>query len=320
MTHCGSTTSRPERSHDVRPVPAATDQRPGQGCRNPGPAPPSHCAATTTRWRQGPLHPCGPGVAGRTAAPTPTTYPAPTPTARAPRHGAALAPRAPRPTPRRPIPAEASRSTADHPVHSCACSVPEQGEYTTGDTGECTANCSSSALPSPRSPSGRFSRRRHRPGTRPRPHHVGTVPALPSRLELASLPLEGRHHRGDDDAWNIAALVLYLARARRLARHIGHNRPQHHVLRTPHPSLDASPLHRSSCNYGKSTAPVSLLLPAYPIRSRTTRLTCTDVVSPIQLKNEPNCLVRLASFSRSRRSICNARSGLRRVECTTSSH
>lgn len=29
-------------------------------------------------------------------------------------------------------------------------------------------------------------------------------------LKIAGLPLEGRHHRGDDDAWNIAALVLYL--------------------------------------------------------------------------------------------------------------
>jgi inhibitor of KinA sporulation pathway (predicted exonuclease) len=30
-------------------------------------------------------------------------------------------------------------------------------------------------------------------------------------LDIAGLPLEGRHHRGDDDAWNIAALVLHLA-------------------------------------------------------------------------------------------------------------
>jgi inhibitor of KinA sporulation pathway (predicted exonuclease) len=29
-------------------------------------------------------------------------------------------------------------------------------------------------------------------------------------LKIADLPLEGRHHRGDDDAWNIAALVLLL--------------------------------------------------------------------------------------------------------------
>ncbi|WHT23097.1 exonuclease domain-containing protein [Crossiella sp. CA-258035] len=30
-------------------------------------------------------------------------------------------------------------------------------------------------------------------------------------LKIAGLPLEGRHHRGDDDSWNIAALVLLLA-------------------------------------------------------------------------------------------------------------
>jgi inhibitor of KinA sporulation pathway (predicted exonuclease) len=29
-------------------------------------------------------------------------------------------------------------------------------------------------------------------------------------LQLVDLPLEGRHHRGDDDSWNIAALVLRL--------------------------------------------------------------------------------------------------------------
>ncbi|MFJ6317978.1 exonuclease domain-containing protein [Streptomyces californicus] len=36
-------------------------------------------------------------------------------------------------------------------------------------------------------------------------------PGMAQALELAGLPLEGRHHRGDDDAWNIAALVLELA-------------------------------------------------------------------------------------------------------------
>ena len=30
-------------------------------------------------------------------------------------------------------------------------------------------------------------------------------------LRTAGLPLEGRHHNGADDAWNIAALVLHLA-------------------------------------------------------------------------------------------------------------
>jgi len=35
-------------------------------------------------------------------------------------------------------------------------------------------------------------------------------PGMAQALEIANLPLEGRHHRGDDDSWNIAALVLHL--------------------------------------------------------------------------------------------------------------
>lgn len=35
-------------------------------------------------------------------------------------------------------------------------------------------------------------------------------PGMAQALEIAGLPLEGRHHCGDDDAWNIAALVLHL--------------------------------------------------------------------------------------------------------------
>ncbi|MEW1779271.1 3'-5' exonuclease [Streptomyces sp. NPDC086777] len=43
-------------------------------------------------------------------------------------------------------------------------------------------------------------------------------PGMARALEIAGLPLEGRHHRGEDDAWNIAALVLHLsARDRRPA-------------------------------------------------------------------------------------------------------
>ncbi|MFJ8433808.1 exonuclease domain-containing protein [Kitasatospora sp. NPDC094019] len=36
-------------------------------------------------------------------------------------------------------------------------------------------------------------------------------PGMAEALTVAGLPLEGRHHRGDDDAWNIAALVLAVA-------------------------------------------------------------------------------------------------------------
>ncbi|MFC8220474.1 exonuclease domain-containing protein [Streptomyces sp. NPDC057362] len=38
-------------------------------------------------------------------------------------------------------------------------------------------------------------------------------PGMARALGIAGLPLEGRHHRGVDDAWNIAALVLRLAGA-----------------------------------------------------------------------------------------------------------
>ncbi|MGK8488543.1 hypothetical protein [Nocardia asiatica] len=31
---------------------------------------------------------------------------------------------------------------------------------------------------------------------------------MAAALQLAGLPLEGRHHCGADDAWNIAALVM----------------------------------------------------------------------------------------------------------------
>ncbi|MEU6313328.1 3'-5' exonuclease [Streptomyces sp. NPDC047014] len=35
-------------------------------------------------------------------------------------------------------------------------------------------------------------------------------PGMAQALQIAGLPLEGRHHSGEDDAWNIAALILDL--------------------------------------------------------------------------------------------------------------
>jgi inhibitor of KinA sporulation pathway (predicted exonuclease) len=37
-------------------------------------------------------------------------------------------------------------------------------------------------------------------------------PGMDAALKLAGLPLEGVHHRGADDAWNIAGLAIELAR------------------------------------------------------------------------------------------------------------
>ncbi|MFF7826943.1 exonuclease domain-containing protein [Streptomyces rochei] len=41
-------------------------------------------------------------------------------------------------------------------------------------------------------------------------HGLRKRPGMAQALDLAGLPLEGRHHRGVDDAWNIASLVLGL--------------------------------------------------------------------------------------------------------------
>ncbi|MFI6881015.1 exonuclease domain-containing protein [Streptomyces sp. NPDC050400] len=42
-------------------------------------------------------------------------------------------------------------------------------------------------------------------------HGLRKRPGMAQALTIAGLPLEGRHHRGEDDAWNIAALVLRIA-------------------------------------------------------------------------------------------------------------
>ncbi|XVV04938.1 hypothetical protein ACQPW3_05915 [Actinosynnema sp. CA-248983] len=44
----------------------------------------------------------------------------------------------------------------------------------------------------------------------PRPRWTpGSRSRKAQALEIAGLPLGGRHHSGEDDAWNIAALVLH---------------------------------------------------------------------------------------------------------------
>ncbi|MGW1105155.1 exonuclease domain-containing protein [Streptomyces sp. NPDC002540] len=42
-------------------------------------------------------------------------------------------------------------------------------------------------------------------------HGLRKRPGMAQALKVAGLPLEGRHHSGADDAWNIAALILEVA-------------------------------------------------------------------------------------------------------------
>lgn len=41
-------------------------------------------------------------------------------------------------------------------------------------------------------------------------HSLHRPVGMARALDIAGLALEGRHHRGDDDSWNIAALILHL--------------------------------------------------------------------------------------------------------------
>jgi len=41
-------------------------------------------------------------------------------------------------------------------------------------------------------------------------HGLRKRPGMAEALTIAGLPLEGRHHWGEDDAWNIAALIAQL--------------------------------------------------------------------------------------------------------------
>jgi len=44
-------------------------------------------------------------------------------------------------------------------------------------------------------------------------HRLRRPPGMAAAPRIAGLALEGRHHRGEDDAWNIAALILHLNNA-----------------------------------------------------------------------------------------------------------
>ena len=78
------------------------------------------------------------------------------------------------------------------------------GEY---DRKQFQRQCAASGVPYPFSPSHVNAKAAFASASGRRP--MGMAGALTH----AGLPLEGRHHNGGDDAWNIAALVLHLIAA-----------------------------------------------------------------------------------------------------------
>ncbi|WP_369223360.1 exonuclease domain-containing protein [Streptomyces sp. R39] len=77
------------------------------------------------------------------------------------------------------------------------------GDY---DRHQFTRQCQATGTPYP------FSRRHtNAKATFTEAYGLRKRPGMAQALRIASLRLEGRHHRGEDDAWNIAALVLHLS-------------------------------------------------------------------------------------------------------------
>ncbi|WP_329585393.1 exonuclease domain-containing protein [Kitasatospora sp. NBC_01250] len=98
--------------------------------------------------------------------------------------------------------AEACRLlAADH--HAGACPWASWGDY---DRHQFTRQCESTGTPYP---FGRHHTNAKAAFTEA--HGLRKRPGMAHALNLAGLRLEGRHHRGEDDAWNIAALVLHLS-------------------------------------------------------------------------------------------------------------
>jgi len=65
-----ASTCLPRRDHRAGDATTAADERPGQGCRDPGPPPPNHGPRAATARPEDPVHRRWPGVARRATAPT----------------------------------------------------------------------------------------------------------------------------------------------------------------------------------------------------------------------------------------------------------
>lgn len=95
--------------------------------------------------------------------------------------------------------------TLEHELRSRSRTWLSWGDY---DRKQFQRQCEATAVPYPFG-SRHVNAKRAFAEARGLPKRSGMAEAL----KLAGLPLEGRHHRGVDDAWNIAALVIELLRS-----------------------------------------------------------------------------------------------------------
>src|SRR6202453_1062494 len=88
MVRCAATTCLPRHDQRVRVTATAPGQRPGQGRRDPGAAPPDHRPGTAAGHDPAAVLPRRPGVPRGPAAPPPPRRPRPVPAGDPPGHGA----------------------------------------------------------------------------------------------------------------------------------------------------------------------------------------------------------------------------------------
>src|SRR5260221_7148786 len=173
-----ATTGVPRRDERPRDATTAADERPGQGRRDPRPAPPDHGARTPTRQAEVAVRPDRPGVAGSAAPPAAdagATRPA---SAGAPRHHPAVAPRPDRPPPREGLPSQAA-----WPAPNAAL---DPGPSAAPGTGKQQLGLPTRARRTPRAGRegrcvyglGDPPRGRNRPGARAVLHHLGQLLAF----------------------------------------------------------------------------------------------------------------------------------------------
>ena len=193
MIGCAASTGLPWCDERVRVTAATSDERPGQGCGDPGTTPPDHGPRAAAGHNPAAVPPQRPGVPGRPATPPPTGRARPVPAAGPARDGAALAPGPPGAPPRGQVPSQAAGSATDRPLHPPASAAPGTREPVLG----LPAHPRRTARP--RDKDRRLHRAgdpaagRDRPGTRAHVYHLGQLPPLPGRDPARLRLLRDRH-------------------------------------------------------------------------------------------------------------------------------
>lgn len=117
MIDHAASTGLPGHGERVRHAAPATDERSREGRGDPRPAPSDHGPGTPTGREEGAVHPERSGIPGGATAPTPEGCAPQSAAAGTPGHATALASRPSRTPPRRRLPAQAPRTTADRALH-----------------------------------------------------------------------------------------------------------------------------------------------------------------------------------------------------------